>query len=348
MIVINDDFRLLKGGHVKEGGLARNEAILDWLRANKDIQEIKLNRGRIENALITLKLLRNIENQVIYLFYPTLGVPILKDGMLGRLCSDLFFSALNIASKKNRVLIDICDLKYEQAIDLEIDKERLEAIEKAEKRLFGTACEFVYASESMKEYAKQKYCVSPQKCHVLDNGGNLAFKRTSFPDTTDKIKLIYAGTLNRGRCIESMIESMRNVHNAVLYLCGTGGEWIKEEDNIKNLGPLDESCAHYIVSQSDIGLIPYDSSKLYYNIAYPTKLAFYITAGIPFISTDVKEVRNIHQKYHIGYISDVDDWHDLFSTIDTDAVNDQKKKVRDIIDEFTWENKCNSSILAEI
>jgi hypothetical protein len=37
------------------------------------------------------------------------------------------------------------------------------------------------------------------------------------------------------------------------------------------------------VARCDVGLIPYDDSREYYNIAYPTKLSSYIVAGIPFL-----------------------------------------------------------------
>lgn len=348
MMVLNDDYRLLHGGSIKEGGLARNEAILGWLRENKKIEEIRLDKGRIKNAIITLKILRKTNNETIYMFYPTVGIPVLKDGIAGKLCSELFISSLNKACLHNRVMVDICDLKFEQSIDLEIDKDRLKAIKRTEKRLFDSPCEFVFASESMKEYAANKYSIPLHRCHVLDNGGNFEFAETDFPKASSKIKLVYAGTLNKGRCIETMIDSMKNVHNAVLYLCGTGGDWIREEDNIKYLGSLDESGAHYIVSQCDIGLIPYDSSRRYYNIAYPTKLAFYITAGIPFISTDVKEVKKIYDRYNIGYIAEIDAWNNLFESIDREEIKKQKDKIEIFSKEFSWDYKCKNSILSEL
>lgn len=348
LIVINDDYRLLNKGNVNEGGLARTEAIIGWLTENKRIDEIRLTNSRIKNAVIVLKFLRKTKNADIFIFYPTVGMPVLRQGIAGRICSDLFISALNKACLHNKIIIDISDLKYEQAIDLEIDNNRLKAMERTEKRLFDSSCEFVFASESMKEYAANKYSIPLNRCHVLDNGGSFKFTETDIPKCDSKIKLVYAGTLNKGRCIEAMIDSVKNIHNAVLYLCGIGGDWIKEEENVKYLGPLDESCAHYVVSQCDIGLIPYDSSRLYYNIAYPTKLAFYITAGIPFISTDTKEVLKIYEKYNIGYISEMNGWNNLFESIDIEEIKKQKARIKTFKNDFTWDYKCQNSILSEL
>lgn len=348
MLVINDDYRLLNGGRVKEGGLARNEAILSWLKKNKHIEEIQLNRGRLHNAVITIETLLTVKNQTVYIFYPTVGVPVLKNGIIGSICSAIFFFAFIRVCKRNKVAVDICDLKYEQAIDLEIDKERLSAIERTERRLFNSNCDFVFASKSMMEYAIKKYAIESQRCHVLENGGDFNFSEIEIPQTSGKLKLVYAGTLNKGRCIEAMIESVRGNKNTILYLCGTGGEWIKSSDNIVNLGSLEESQAHYVVSECDLGLIPYDSSKMYYNIAYPTKLAFYFTAGIPFVSTNVREVKAINEKYQIGYISDIQMWSRLFETISIKDINEQKKTIKEIYQEFSWKYKCEKSYLMEI
>ena len=94
--------------------------------------------------------------------------------------------------------------------------------------------------------------------------------------------------------------------------------------------------------------IPYDESKQYYNIAYPTKLAFYITAGIPFISTDVNEVRTIVNNYSIGYISPINQWNKIINEISLDEIKKQKEKANAIKNEFHWDFKCHNSYLASL
>lgn len=348
MIVVNDDYRLLKGGKIKEGGLARNEAIINWLKDNKAVKEIKLNRNRIVNAFTTIRVLLDSNHETILFFYPTVGIPIIKNGFIGRICSNLYIFLLERALPRNKVILDICDLKYEQAMDLKIDTDRLDALQYTESRLFRCDCDFVFASESMKEYAKKKYGLKDKKCHVLENGGNLCFEKIKIPFTNGKIKLVYAGTLNKGRCIEKMIDRIKTISQATLYLCGTGGEWIKDDGNIVNMGVLDEDAAHYLVSKCDIGLIPYDEGREYYNIAYPTKLAFYVTSGIAFISTDVKEVRKIVSSYGVGYIGEIDHWNNIIETLYEKDLKLQKDKINNIKHEFTWDYKCKNSFLATL
>ena len=143
MIVVNDDYRLIDDGRVKEGGLSRNEAIIKWLRNNSTITEAKLCNGRIVNMLYVLRILITKKDKILF-FYPTVGIPILKNGLLGRMLQTLFFFIVRISSKRNQILFDICDLKYEQAIDLSIDKERLEAIKRAENLLFALECKYIF------------------------------------------------------------------------------------------------------------------------------------------------------------------------------------------------------------
>lgn len=345
MFVINDDYRMLQNGQVKEGGLARNEALIAWVKKNKNAREIKLDQTRIQNGIKILNMLNRTRNETILMFYPTVGVPILKNGVLGNLCSTLFFRALKKACKNNRIIIDICDLKYEQAIDLDLDKERRETIKEVENKLFGFDCYYIFASTSMMEYARKKYSIQNEKCFVIDNGSSLVSEQTEFDIDDRKINLIYSGTLNKGRNISKMLECVSENNNVVLYLCGTGGEWIENSKNIRYLGALEEKVAHYIVSQCDLGLIPYDETRQYYHIAYPTKLSFYITAGIPFLSTDVKEVRNIQKKYNIGYISEISNWQDIIANKDKSQINAEKTKARNIQNEFTWDYKCRHSII---
>ena len=345
MIIINDGYRLLKGGKVNEGGMARIGAIIEWLKNEKNAGELKLDRNKIINAISVIHFLLCVKNETVICFYPAVGLPILKKGIIGRFSSWLFISLLRKTCTSNRVIIDISDLKYEQAKDLEIYTDRLAILDYLERGVFSLDSEFLFASGSMRNYAIGKYRISSERSYVLDNGGDFAFCEIRIPDHHGKRRLIYSGTLNKGRQIEKMIDVVSNIPNTVLYLCGRGGEWIESNDNCVYLGALDEDKAHYLVSKCDIGLIPYDETRMYYNIAYPTKLGFYITAGVPFLSTDVGEVRVIQEKYDIGYIGSIADWGTILNTIGEEDIKSQKDRIELVKTEFTWDYKCRHSIL---
>ncbi|HIP14771.1 MAG TPA: hypothetical protein EYG74_04710 [Sulfurimonas autotrophica] len=88
----------------------------------------------------------------------------------------------------------------------------------------------------------------------------------------------------------------------------------------------------------DIGLVPYDSSRFYYNLAYPTKLSFYITAGITFLSTDVQEVQKINEKYHFGIVENFQKWHDIFRVLTKEDIEPLKIRIKEYKSKFYWQN----------
>lgn len=345
MILINDNFHLMADGKVYEGGTARNEAIIKYLRKHVSLyKEVKLNKSRISNALSVFKLLIKEKNETLFFFYPTVGVPLSKNNLIGRILQSLFFKLVKRALMTNRIIFDICDLKYEQAIDLEIDQERLNDLKKCEYKLFTLEAEYIFASESMMNYAMKKYGMDRKSSSVLKNGGcKLSNYDISFLPNEDKINVVYAGTLNKGRSIEKMIDELSHIDYIDLYLLGSNGDWINKyshSDNIKYMGQYEENKAHYIVSKCDIGLIPYKSDRLYYNLAYPTKLAFYVTAGITFLSTPVDEVKNVHEKYSIGFIEEIDRWDNTLKSVTKQQIEIEKRKVKKQTQEFEWNTIC--------
>jgi glycosyltransferase involved in cell wall biosynthesis len=196
----------------------------------------------------------------------------------------------------------------------------------------------------MKDYALKKYELNPQNVRVCINGGplllNLNISSQYLFTSSNKIKFVYAGTLNRGRQIENMINIFSKNRNVELVLLGKDGEWIKNipcSDNLHYLGPQDEFVAHYITSLCDIGLIPYDNSRSYFNIAYPTKLSFYLTAGIPFLSTPVSESISIFKKFEIGFIEEIENWASFIESLTLKLLKDQKKQAALVGEEFNWD-----------
>lgn len=346
MIVINDDFHLMTDGKIYEGGIARNEAVITWIRENdKNYKELRLDKNRVQNAFTVINFLSKIKNAKILLFYPTVGVPLNKNGIVGKIVSSLFFSALKTAEKNNEILIDICDLKYEQSIDLQIDRERRKAMKNTETKLFNQNVYFNFASSSMQNYAIEKYMINPQKTGVLLNGGINESVEANLSVDSSKINLVYAGTLNKGRSIEKMIDSVNGINNIHLYLLGAGGEWIDTNSHVTYLGKMEEARAHAFVRKCDMGLIPYDESKLYYNLAYPTKLSFYLTAGIPFLSTDVSESNNVVKKYKVGYVQKLKDWKTFIGSISKEDIEAQKRNIAKIDSNFLWSSICSSNKL---
>lgn len=323
---------------VYEGGAARNIVLYKYFKKNK-YKLIRITKNRILNICKIFSALFFLKNSKIVLQYPFLGVPAKV-----KFIRDIYLLLLKRASMRNKIFFDISDLSYEQAIDLEL-KIRKYFLE-IEKVIFNINAKFSFASYAMRDYICKKYEVSIENTIVCENGGNRLNNQINISKYVkfikkDKINIVYAGTLNKGRQIENILKIVLNNKKLNLILMGTLGKWINKEiqkSNIIYLGALEEELAHKIVSFCDIGLIPYDQDRFYYNIAFPTKLSFYITAGITFLSTEVVEVLRINKKYNFGYTEKIEKWNKFFNKINKDELDIKKKKINKFKKNFYWEN----------
>lgn len=350
--VTYDNNMYINGIHVQkfseivEGGMARDFAFMNWIEKYiNNCNEILLCNSKIKNIYAIFRFLIFKKGFNIVFQYPRIGIPIYSSKFLGEIITNLYIELIKVASKNNQIIFDISDIKYEQLIDLKIDVSNIQNIKKFENKFFRLPVKFIFASYSMRDYICKKHLIDIKNTDVCINGGiestyNIVSTLEKYIEK-DKINYIYAGTLNKGRQIEEMILNFPNNEKYNLILLGSDGEWILKHSlprNIKYLGAIEEKEAHYLASKCDVGLIPYDESKLYYNIAYPTKLSFYITAGIPFLSTEVNEVQRINKKYNIGFIDKINDWNNAVSNITSEEINTKKIKIVDIKEEFYWNN----------
>ena len=346
-IYINENSKNIKAGlKVVEGGSARNYALMSWIECNvKNLNNIEISNNSIKNILTIFSLLVFKRNYNIIFQYVTVGFAIHSDKFLGKIVSNIYIKLVKWSSKYNNIIFDISDIKYEQSIDLNLLDSNLNQMKKIEDKFFKLPVEFIFASNSMCDYVCDKYRINKDDADVCINGGNMINynKKSNLGNHINKYRInyVYAGSLNKGRQIEEMISNFPKNNKVQLILMGAAGEWIKDnnsQENIIYLGAVEETEAHYLVSKCDIGLIPYDDSKFYYNIAYPTKLSFYITAEIPFLSTGVIEVKKINDIYEIGYIDKINNWSNIINNITLEEIEDKKIKIKEIKENFYWDN----------
>lgn len=347
-VYFNNNKEELVGSEIKEGGLSRNINLANWFRSNiLDFVEVKTSRNSYLNYLNLLLNIINPLNKSIIIQYPSFGFNLYSNKSINKLLYQLLFLALNIASKHKNVIVDVSDLKYEQSRDLEINSSIISNIRYFESLFFKLDLNFVFASKSMQRYAIKKYNV---KTSDVCNNGSIRLildDNQTRISRNSKMKFVYAGSLNKGRQIEEMINSFPESDNIELIVLGQEGEWLRDyvkQENIHYLGSLTEIEAYNIVSKCHVGLIPYDESKLYYNIAYPTKLSFYLAAGITFLSTPVSEVIFVNESYEIGFTSKLSSWTKIFNEISIEKIESDIRKISLISHMFTWDYILNETV----
>lgn len=336
---------------IKEGGTARDFALYS---AVKDKSEyIPITGNRITSVLRIYYFLLSRRRATFILHYPLSGLALSDRHLITKFFRKLLIPILKYASTKNTFIIDVADLPVEQAVDLGIEGEP--CYKELEKAVFSLNAFYIFSSFSMREYVLKLYSLERSRTEVCINGGHelsdLSVEKYQQYIDPSKINYVYAGTLNKGRQIEDLIELFSRHPEVQLILLGEGGLWISEQDispNITYIGALEEKEAHVLVSLCDVGIIPYDAGKFYYNIAYPSKLSFYITAGITFLSTDVTEVERINQQYRFGITEPFMNWDAKLDEISRDDVNLLKQKVLLYRDRFYWKNIFKIDVLTKV
>lgn len=307
---------------VTEGGGARNNAFAVLLKEDGARQDVILQTGLLSRLLGIVRVLFRLlywRKEKVFIhygtFYSLLGSKVLSSPLVSR----LIHSVLLRSSRRNLIFLEVNDLPYEQAVDLELPPNDLRNFDRL---LFSIdTIYFVFASVEMSRYARSLYGIAPERALYMINGswavdGGATNHRTQHGRGVAALDLVYAGTLNKGRRIEAMISAVQKTPHR-LCLMGDGGEWLDTEyrnnEKIVNFGALPEPLALRLAASFDLGLIPYDQSKMYYNMCFPTKASFYHAAGLPFLSTPLVELMN-HFYAPEAFFCDMEKWTEFLSS----------------------------------
>lgn len=340
LITYIDDF-------ANEGGQARNIAFNNFFRQKGykiyNLMSKKNPLKKVLNLMRFFRILLNAKQSRILIH----GNLITSITMLNRISSKKYGAfikrVLEYAAQSNEIIIEINDLRYEQSLDLEIATYSSKVIDMENDILYKTkGIKYIFASNKMGSYIGGKYKLPSENIFIALNGGpklEVVEKDSLTSRRESPIKYAYAGTLNSGRQIKEMIELFRGCEHAELILLGIGGDWLKlynTPTNVKYIGELEEQLAQNYVSKCDIGIIPYDSKRFYYNLCYPTKASFYLTAGIPFLSTELDELKYVFEERELAIFTDMSSWRDIINTLTLEDIIDMKLKVEKEKNKFEW------------
>ncbi|WP_291122264.1 hypothetical protein, partial [Flavobacterium sp. UBA6046] len=319
--------------NLNDGGQSRNKAFMQaFLDKNALLMTVYDSNPllRLFYGLKVLGFMLFSKNNQIFIHQGTLivlfPIPIIKYTWVRK----LVFILIQHMANRNDVTIEVNDLPYEQAIDLELFVQETYKVFR-DKLYTLKNVKYVFASHEMGKYIKDKFKVNYE---VIINGSNEVkdFSNSEamhYCFSSSETKFIYAGGLNKGRQIEALISKFSN-RKEILILIGEWGEWLDDynvSNNIFYLGKFDEDYAHYLTSKCDVGIIPYDESRFYYNICYPTKASFYITAGIPFLSTPLLELKNVFEESGVAFFVPFDDWNVFIDNFEKSRLLEIKRKI---------------------
>ena len=171
-------------------------------------------------------------------------------------------------------------------------------------------------------------------------------------DRTKKI-LLYQGVVVHGRGLKIIYEILRKSNDYILVILGDGEhlEYYKNlskffliEDKVIFEGKIAQQELVDYTSSAFIGLALIENLSLSYYYALPNKLFEFIMAEVPVLATNLPQMREIIDKFEVGFVVEEDDIESMRLTIDKlnnnkflyEQLKDNCKKASKIL---CWENE---------
>ncbi|MCT7506075.1 glycosyltransferase family 4 protein [Aliarcobacter cryaerophilus] len=200
-----------------------------------------------------------------------------------------------------------------------------------------------------KEYDIRKPVVVKNAPRLLDSKKNNHF-RENLGIKDESIIVLYQGGLSKGRGVDLLLEAFkkREDDKVVIVFMGYGQleEEIKnaskEKNNIFFHPAVDPDIVLEYTSSADIGISFIENTCLSYYYCLPNKLFEYAMAGLPVIVSNMKEMRELVEKYDMGIIVEDDKVNSMNNAIDKIVQSDikqMKQNARRCAEENSWEKQ---------
>jgi len=181
---------------------------------------------------------------------------------------------------------------------------------KIERTILPKLKKVITVSDSIKKHYEDLYGISVTLVRNLPIEKKVRPKKFSFSTKGKKI-LLYQGSVNVGRGLELMIETMKFLEEHLLVIIGTGDiieeleqKVLKEglENKVKFTGRILPKDLKYLTPNATIGLSLEEDLGLNYRYALPNKIFDYIQAEVPVIVSDLPDMKQLVLVSEVGEI----------------------------------------------
>jgi glycosyltransferase involved in cell wall biosynthesis len=198
-----------------------------------------------------------------------------------------------------------------------------------------------------KEYNMQRPIVVKNSPRLIDSKKTNHF-RENLGIKEDSIIVLYQGGLSKGRGVDLLLETFkkRDDDKVVIVFMGYG----QLEEDIKIAGKENNNIFFHpavapeivldYTSSADIGISFIENTCLSYYYCLPNKLFEYAVAGLPVIVSNMKEMRELVEKYDMGIVVIDDKIESMNNAIDKILQSDIKQmklNARRCAKENSWE-----------
>lgn len=155
------------------------------------------------------------------------------------------------------------------------------------------------------EFLSREYRL--RKIHELGMLDYLVGTEVSQTDGEREPNILYSGELGRPadiELIETILVNLPRQYN--LLVAGYNPDKsrldrLREFHNFHYVGQLNVEELNILARKCQFGLVIYPPDQLYYNVGSTIKLSFYIVNGLTVVSTNLKKIKELNDKYSFGY-----------------------------------------------
>ena len=168
--------------------------------------------------------------------------------------------------------------------------------------------------------------------------------------------ILYQGVLLKGRGIEKVFEILKDLPDHVFVIAG-GGEFeehyknlateVNINDQVYFLGKLTQENLPKVTTSADVGVALIENLSTSYYYALPNKLFEYIMAEVPVIVSNLPQMKEVVDKYDVGFAVDLDNKTELVTTIkklteDSSLRKSKKQNCHIASQELNWEKEVTN------
>lgn len=250
---------------------------------------------------------------------------------------------------KSKLVYDTHELETETNGSIGLRKKVAKFMEKS----LIKKCDLIFVvSENIADWYAKEYDI--QRPIVVKNAPKLIkskktnYFRKNLSIKDESIIVLYQGGLSKGRGVDLLLEAFkkREDDKVVIVFMGYGQleEEIKNASKEKNNIFFHPAVTPEVVleytSSGDIGISFIENTCLSYYYCLPNKLFEYSMAGLPVIVSNMKEMRELVEKYDMGIIVQDDKVNSMNNAIDKILQSDikqMKQNARRCAEENSWE-----------
>lgn len=183
-----------------------------------------------------------------------------------------------------------------------------------EKRILPHLKNVITVNESIAQIFRQKYSINVEVVRnvPIRNQNIIPISKAELQiSEATKMIIIQGSGLNVDRGIEEAVLAMTKIHNAVLFLVGSGDvipkvkklvQENKLSEKVRFIGRLPYQEMLRYTAAADLGLAVDKPLSLNYALALPNKVFDYLQASTPILAGPLKEIERIVVEYNCGEI----------------------------------------------